>query len=66
MHFTKKSSYEKRIELRNRLKKQKILKFPGAYNPLTAKLISEIGFDEVGFLENCVSFEGGCSVEELV
>ena len=47
MHFTKKSSYEKRIELRNRLKKQKILKFPGAYNPLTAKLISEIGFDGV-------------------
>jgi len=47
MHFTKKSSYEKRIELKNRLKKQKILKFPGAYNPLTAKLISEIGFDGV-------------------
>jgi len=47
MHFTKKSSYEKRIELRNSLKKQKILKFPGAYNPLTAKLISEIGFDGV-------------------
>ena len=47
MHFTKKSSYEKRIELRNRLKKQKILKFPGAYNPLTAKLIFEIGFDGV-------------------
>lgn len=37
----------KRIELRNRLKKQKILKFPGAYNPLTAKLIFEIGFDGV-------------------
>ncbi len=47
MHFTKKSSYEKRIELRNRLKKQKILKFSGAYNPLTAKLIFEIGFDGV-------------------
>ncbi len=47
MHFTKKSSYEKRIELKNRLKKQKILKFPGAYNPLTAKLIFEIGFDGV-------------------
>jgi len=47
MYFTKKNSYEKRIELRNRLKKQKILKFPGAYNPLTAKLIFEIGFDGV-------------------
>ena len=47
MHFTKKNSYEKRIELINKLKKQKILRFPGAYNPLTAKLIAEIGFDGV-------------------
>ena len=47
MHFTKRSSSEKRIELKNKLKKQKILKFPGAYNPLTAKLIAEIGFDGV-------------------
>ena len=27
---------------KNKLKKQKILRFPGAYNPLTAKLIAEI------------------------
>ena len=47
MHFTKKHSSEKRIELINKLKKQKILRFPGAYNPLTAKLIAEIGFDGV-------------------
>ena len=47
MHFTKKNSSEKRIELKNKLKKQKILRFPGAYNPLTAKLITEIGFDGV-------------------
>ena len=47
MHFTKRSPSEKRIELKNNLKKQKILKFPGAYNPLTAKLITEIGFDGV-------------------
>jgi len=47
MHFTKKSSSEKRIELKNKLKKQKILKFPGAYNPLTAKLIAEIGFEGI-------------------
>ena len=47
MHFTKKNSSEKRIELKNKLKKQKILRFPGAYNPLTAKLIAEIGFDGV-------------------
>jgi len=31
----------------NKLKKQKILRFPGDYNPLTAKLIAEIGFDGV-------------------
>ena len=47
MHFTKKNSSEKRIELKNKLNKQKILKFPGAYNPLTAKLIAEIGFEGV-------------------
>ena len=47
MHFTKKNYSEKRIELKKKLKKQKILRFPGAYNPLTAKLISEIGFEGV-------------------
>ena len=47
MHFTKKNSSEKRIELKNKLKKQKILRFPGAYNPLSAKLIAEIGFDGI-------------------
>ena len=47
MHFTKKNSFEKRIELKNRLKSNKILKFPGAYNPLTAKLIAEIAFDGI-------------------
>ena len=47
MHFTKKNSSEKRIELKNKLKQQKILKFPGAYNPLTAKLIAKIGFEGI-------------------
>ena len=47
MHFTKKSFSQKREELKNKLKKRKILKFPGAYNPLTAKLISEFGFDGI-------------------
>ena len=47
MHFTKKNPSEKRIELKNKLNKQRILRFPGAYNPLTAKLISEIGFEGV-------------------
>ena len=47
MHFTKKNSSEKRAGLKNNLKKNKILKFPGAYNPLTAKLITEINFDGI-------------------
>ncbi len=47
MHFTKKKASEKRIVFKNKLKEQKILRFPGAYNPLTAKLISEIGFDGI-------------------
>jgi len=47
MHFTKKNSSEKRIDLKKKLNNQKILRFPGAYNPLTAKLISEIGFDGI-------------------
>ena len=47
MHFTKKNSSEKRIDLKNKLKNKKILRFPGAYNPLTAKLITEIGFDGI-------------------
>ena len=47
MHFTKKKFSEKRIDLKNKLSTKKILKFPGAYNPLTAKLITEIGFDGI-------------------
>jgi len=47
MHFTKKKASEKREDLKNGLNKKKLLKFPGAYNPLTAKLISEIGFDGI-------------------
>jgi len=47
MHFTKKNTSEKRIDFINALKSGKLLRFPGAYNPLSAKLISEIGFDGV-------------------
>ena len=47
MHFTKKNSSEKRVELRHKLKNKIILRFPGAYNPLAAKLITEIGFDGI-------------------
>ena len=47
MHFTKKNSSEKRLEFIKNLQSKKLLRFPGAYNPLCAKLIAEIGFDGV-------------------
>ena len=47
MHFTKKNAGEKRKDFVNDLKEKKLLRFPGAYNPLCAKLIAEIGFDGV-------------------
>ena len=47
MHFTKKTVSEKRSDLAKNLKSKKLLRLPGAYNPLCAKLIAEIGFDGV-------------------
>ena len=47
MHFVNKNSEEKRKNLNNKLKSNKILRVPGAYNPLTAKIIEEIGYDAV-------------------
>ena len=47
MHFIKKKAEEKRIEFDKKLKSKKILRVPGAYNPLTAKVIEEIGYDAV-------------------
>ena len=47
MHFTKKKVSEKRLDLIESLKSKKLLRFPGAYNPLCAKLIAEIGFEGV-------------------
>ena len=47
MHFVKKNTKEKRLNFVKKLKKNKILRAPGAYNPLTAKLIEEIGYDAV-------------------
>ena len=47
MHFTKKTVSEKRSGFVKELQSKKLLRFPGAYNPLCAKLIAEIGFDGV-------------------
>ena len=47
MHFVEKKPEKKRIDFANKLATKKILRFPGAYNPLTAKLIEKIGYDGV-------------------
>ena len=47
MHFTQKNALEKRSDFVKKLQSKKLLRFPGAYNPLCAKLIAEIGFDGV-------------------
>ena len=47
MHFTKKTISEKRSGFVKELESKRLLRFPGAYNPLCAKLIAEIGFDGV-------------------
>ncbi len=47
MHFIKKTITDKRKDFNKKLLSKKILRIPGSYNPLTAKLIEEIGFDGV-------------------
>ena len=60
MHFVKKDPSQKRADFVNKLKSNKILRIPGAYNPLTAKLIEEIGYDAVyvsgGVMANDLGF----------
>ena len=60
MHFVKKKPIQKRIDFAEKLKSNKILRVPGAYNPLTAKLIEEIGYDAVyvsgGVMANDLGF----------
>ena len=47
MHFIEKEPSQKRKDFDEKLKSNKILRVPGAYNPLTAKLIEEIGYEAV-------------------
>ena len=60
MHFVEKDPNQKRLDFINKLKKNKILRIPGAYNPLTAKLIEKIGYDAVyvsgGVMANDLGF----------
>ena len=60
MHFVEKEPSQKRADFVSKLKSNKILRVPGAYNPLTAKLIEEIGYDAVyvsgGVMANDLGF----------
>ena len=60
MHFVEKEPSQKRMDFDKKLKSNKILRVPGAYNPLTAKLIEEIGYDAVyvsgGVMANDLGF----------
>jgi len=60
VHFVEKEPSQKRLDFVNKLKTNKILRVPGAYNPLTAKLIEEIGYDAVyvsgGVMANDLGF----------
>ena len=60
MHFVNKEPSQKRIDFVDKLNSNKILRVPGAYNPLTAKLIEEIGYDAVyisgGVMANDLGF----------
>jgi len=60
VHFVDKEPSQKRIDFNEKLKSNKILRVPGAYNPLTAKLIEEIGYDAVyvsgGVMANDLGF----------
>ena len=71
MHFVEKDPSQKRIDFVNKLKSKKIIRAPGAYNPLTAKLIQEIGYDAVyvagGVMANDLGFPdiGLTTIEEV-
>ena len=60
MHFVEKDPGQKRLDFVNKLKSKKIIRAPGAYNPLTAKLIQEIGYDAIyvsgGVMANDLGF----------
>jgi len=47
MLYEKISATKKRVVLRSRLAKGELLQFPGAFNPLSARLIEKQGFDGV-------------------
>ena len=59
MHFVEKEPSQKRTDFIKKLKTNKILRVPGAYNPLTAKLIEEIGYDAIYVSGGAASLANG-------
>jgi methylisocitrate lyase len=47
MLYTSKTATQKRLDLRKRLAADELLQFPGAFNPLSARLIEKHGFDGI-------------------
>jgi len=47
MFYSSKTATQKRLDLRKRLANDELLQFPGAFNPLSARLIEKHGFDGV-------------------
>ena len=47
MHFCRERTKTKKRRFSKKIRSNQILRVPGAYNPLTAKLIEEIGYDAV-------------------
>ena len=65
MHFNKKNASQKRLDLVNSLKSKKLLRFPGAYNPLCAKLIAEIGSNLVNQRGLLINELIGISIQKM-
>ena len=47
MIVNKKTHQQKRADFRSALNSGKLLEFPGAYNPMVAKMVEQYGFDGV-------------------
>ena len=59
MHFVEKEPIQKRKDFTEKLKSKKILRVPGAYNPLTAQLTEEVGYDAVFVSCGVMAFDLG-------
>jgi methylisocitrate lyase len=61
--FETKSPAEKRKALRDQLNSGKLLRFPGAFSPIVAQLIEDIGFDGV-YISGAVLIKrsGACQI----